>query len=114
MADSDQGEKSEQATDTRREEFRNRGQVAHSKEFASALFFLSAAGSLYMVSRFSFMHIHDVFNAVFGLDMVQTIRQGDPFEIVKIASFKVGIVLLPILAMAVLLGALSSICKLVF
>ena len=43
MADSEQEERSEQATDTRREEFRNRGQVAHSKEFATALFFLTAA-----------------------------------------------------------------------
>lgn len=114
MADSEQEERSEQATDSRREEFRNRGQVAHSKEFATAVFFLTAASSLYMVSRYSFGHIKDVFTYVFGLDMVYAVREGTSNDIVKMAFIKIGLVLTPILGMAVLLGALSTIMQIGF
>ncbi len=114
MADSDQGEKTEQATDTRREEFRDRGQVAHSREFSSALFFLAAAGSLYMVSRYSFKHIHDLFNYVYGLDMVLAVREGSHFDLVRFAAVKSAIVIAPILAVAVLIGTLSSVMQIGF
>ncbi len=114
MAESDQDEKTEQATDTRREEFRKRGQVAHSREFTSALFFLAAAGSLYMVSRFSFHNLLDIFNSVFGDDMVKAIRSGNHFDIVKLAAFKAGVVVAPILATAALLGASASIMQIGF
>ena len=42
----DQGEKTEQATDGRREEFRKRGQVAMTRELSTALFFMVSAGAL--------------------------------------------------------------------
>lgn len=114
MADSEKEEKTEQATDARREEFRNRGQVAHSREFASALFFLAAAGTLYFVSRYSFQHIQEVFNYVFGLDMVLAIREGSHADVVKFAAFKTALVVAPILTVAAVLGALSSIMQIGF
>jgi flagellar biosynthetic protein FlhB len=110
----DQEEKTEQATDARREEFRKRGQVAHSREAASAIFFLTAAGSLYIVSRFSFSNLLDIFNSVFGDDMVIAIREGNHFDIVKLAAMKAGMVVTPILATAGVLGALSSIMQIGF
>lgn len=114
MADSDQDEKTEQATDARREEFRNRGQVAHSKEFASAVFFLTAASSLYLVSRFSFGHILEVFNNVFGPDMVKAVREGHHLDLARLAAFKAAVVVAPILALFALLGALTSILQIGF
>jgi len=114
MASSDQEEKTEQATDARREEFRKRGQVAHSKEFASALFFLAAAGSIYMISQFAFHHIIEIFQAAFGKDMIQAVRQGDHGEVVKLAGLKSAIVLSPILLGAAVVGALSSIMQIGF
>ena len=107
----DQGEKTEQATDTRREEYRNRGQVAHSKEIASAIFFLAAAGSIYIISRYASKHIVELLQYTFGLDMIQAIREGNPTEAVKMAGFKLAVILTPILAGAGFLGALSSIMQ---
>lgn len=110
----DQEEKTEQATDARREDYRKRGQVAHSRELASAMFFLAAAGSLYMVSRYSFHHIADIFNYVFGPDMVQAVRAGNHVDIVKYSAYKAALVITPILGMAALLGFLSSVMQIGF
>lgn len=114
MADSDQDEKTEQATDARREEFRKRGQVAHSKELSSALFFLAASGSIYMISRYSAEHIVEIFRYTFGLDMIAAVREGNFTEALKMASFKGAVILFPILAGAALIGALSSIVQVGF
>jgi flagellar biosynthesis protein FlhB len=114
MAESDQGEKTEQATDARREEFRKRGQVAHSRELSSALFFLAASGSIYMISRYSASHIVDVFNYAFGLDMVKSVREGNFLEAGRMAAVKASFVLLPILVGAAVVGALSSIVQIGF
>ncbi|RYZ68761.1 MAG: flagellar biosynthesis protein FlhB, partial [Proteobacteria bacterium] len=51
MADED-SEKTEQATDARREDFRKRGQVAQTKELASCLILLTFAGGIYALGRF--------------------------------------------------------------
>ena len=110
----DQEERTEQATDSRREDFRKRGQVAHSRELSSAMFFLAAAGSLYMVSRYSFQHIADIFQYVFGLDMVMAVREGSHADILRFAAYKAALVITPILGMAALLGFLSSVMQIGF
>jgi flagellar biosynthetic protein FlhB len=59
MAESDEsGERSEEATDTRREEFRKRGEVAQSRELASALFFVLSAGFLLFAGSYFLEHAH--------------------------------------------------------
>lgn len=113
MADNDE-EKTEQATDARREEFRKRGQVAHSKEFASALFFLVASGSIYFTSRYASGHIIELFNHTFGLDMIQAVRIGDFTTAAKFAAQKAAFILVPILAVAGFIGAASSIMQVGF
>lgn len=104
-------ERTEQATDAKREEFRKRGQVAHSKEMASAVFFLAAAGSIYMISRFAYQHILEVFNFAFGKDMILAIRESRHSDIVKFAAMKAGIVMAPILVGAAVLGFLSTVLQ---
>jgi flagellar biosynthetic protein FlhB len=56
-SEADQGERSEEATQQRREDFRNRGQVAQSKEFSSVLLLFSAVLMIWVMSRFFFFHI---------------------------------------------------------
>ena len=60
----DQGDKTEQATDQRREEFRKRGQVAMTRELGSAVFFLVGAGLIYVSGRFFLHNIFEVFNKI--------------------------------------------------
>ncbi|MCB9025963.1 MAG: flagellar biosynthesis protein FlhB [Bdellovibrionaceae bacterium] len=66
MADSDQGEKTEDPTQQRRDDFRKRGQVAHTKELASVLIIFTAILSIWMLSRFFLVQITEVFEMSFG------------------------------------------------
>ena len=61
MAESDQGEKTEDPTQQRREDFRKRGQVAQSKEFASVLTILAALASVFFLGKFLLIQMNEVF-----------------------------------------------------
>jgi flagellar biosynthetic protein FlhB len=108
MADDEQGERSEQATDARREEFRKRGQVAHTRELGGALMLLVAAMSVYMLGRFFFSNLYDLFSHTLGPDLVQTIRQGDYSDILKFTGAKAIFLIFPVVGAATLLGVASS------
>lgn len=113
MAD-EGGEKSEQATDARREEFRKQGNVAHSKELASAILLLAAAGGMYAMGRFFFKNFYELFVYSFGPDMVETIRAGNFTEAFNMNGQKAFILIAPIMGIAGLLGAASSIAQIGF
>lgn len=113
MAD-EGGEKSEQATDARREEFRKQGNVAHSKELASAILLLAAAGGMYAMGRFFFKNFYELFVYSFGPDMVQTIREGNFSEAFRMNGEKCFILIAPVMGIAGLLGAASSIAQIGF
>lgn len=113
MADED-SERTEQATDTRREEFRKQGQVAHTRELASAFVLLASAGSVYVLSRFFFKNIYELFNFSLGQDMVQLIREGDITDALKVNAFKVLVLSAPVMLAAGIIGAASSIIQVGF
>ncbi|MGE5085965.1 MAG: flagellar biosynthesis protein FlhB [Bacillota bacterium] len=111
---SEDNEKTEQATDARREEFRKQGNVAHTKELASAVLLLAAAGSVYALGRFFFKNFYDLFQYSFGPDMVETIRHGDFTEAFRINGEKALILIAPVMGIAGILGAASSIVQVGF
>jgi flagellar biosynthetic protein FlhB len=100
----EQDEKTEQATDARREDFRRRGQVAHTKELASCLLLLASAGGVFVLSRFFFQNIHDVFTYSFGPQLVTTIRSGNFTEALRFSGEKMFMLIAPVMAVA---GAIS-------
>ncbi len=104
----EQGERSEQATDARREEFRKRGQVAHTRELGSALILLMVAMGLYVLGRFLFSNIFELFNYTLGPDLVKTIRQGEYSDLIKFVGYKALIMTLPLVCLATTLGVASS------
>lgn len=110
MADEDQ-EKTEQATDSRREEFRKRGQVAHSKELASALILLIGAGSIFMLSKFFLTQITEVFQFTLGADMVAAVRSGDLMTAMKMSGSKLAILIAPVLGIAFIVSIGSSVVQ---
>jgi flagellar biosynthetic protein FlhB len=114
VAADEQGERSEQATDTRREEFRKQGQVAHTRELASAFILLTSAAGIYALARFFFQNIYEVFNYSFGADMVRMIREGDVMDAVRFSSFKALILIAPVVGIAGLIAAASSIVQIGF
>lgn len=110
MAD-EQGERSEEATQQRRDEFRKRGQVAHSKELSTALFMIAASMTVYMISRFFFEELYFVFKYSFGPDMVVAARTGDLFTALKMSGEKIVILVLPVLVGAAIIGVASQVMQ---
>ena len=107
----EQGERSEEATQQRRDEFRKRGQVAHSKELSTALFMIAASMTVYMISRFFFHELNIAFQYSFGPDMVSAVRSGDLFTALRMSGEKIAILVLPVLAGAAVIGVASQVLQ---
>ena len=107
----DQGEKTEQATDARREEFRKRGQVAMTRELSTALFFLVTAGILYLASRFFLQNIFDVFKRTMGPELVNTIREGKLTETLSYIGYKLLILVAPVFLLSLVIGVASQLMQ---
>lgn len=114
MAADENGEKTEQATDARREDFRKKGNVAHTKELGSAVFLLAAAGGVYALGRFFFQNFFEIFQYSFGQQLVVTIREGNFTEALRFCGVKAMILMAPVLGIAGILGAASSILQVGF
>jgi flagellar biosynthetic protein FlhB len=104
-------EKTEEATQSRREDFRKRGQVVHSKELASALLLLASAGSIFILSKFFFSEISEIFRHTLGGDMVQAVRDGDLFTAMKMAGGKMFILIAPVLGISFIISVGSTVVQ---
>ncbi|MFZ4404529.1 MAG: flagellar biosynthesis protein FlhB [Pseudobdellovibrionaceae bacterium] len=114
MADEKDDEKTEEASQSRREDFRNRGQVVQTKELATALFLLIAAGSIYLLSQFFFKNIYELFNYAFGAEMTRLVHSGNIQEALRFGSLKVLLLCAPVLAIAFITSMASSIVQVGF
>lgn len=110
MAENDQ-EKTEEATQTRREDFRKRGQVAQSKELSSAIILLVSAGAIVFLSKFFFGELSELLRYSFGADMVSAVRGGDVTTAMRMAGGKLMLLLLPVMGIALIVGVGSSIVQ---
>lgn len=114
MAEEDQGERTEEATQTRRDDFRKRGQVAHTRELASSLVLLAAGGALVMLSRFFLSNLFDIFNYSFGSNMIDLVKEGHIVEALQFSGIKIIILVGPVLFAAMLIGVMSSVAQIGF
>ena len=116
MADDEDspGERTEEATQHRREEFKNDGQTAQSRDLGAALVLLTVTLVFYMGARTSLNGLGEVFESSF-LEMGQ-IGRGD-FSIekaIQIAKFSLKalmIILSPIIGGAFIIGVASSVMQ---
>jgi flagellar biosynthetic protein FlhB len=113
MAGDDQ-EKTEEATQTRRDEYRKRGQVAQTKELASCLFLLASVGAIYGLGRFFLLELSEIFHYAFGADMVQLVRSGEILEAGKVAGAKMFMLIAPVLAISLLISLASTVLQVGF
>lgn len=111
MADDEQGERTEQATDAKREEFRRRGQVASTRELGTALIFLFAAMFLNMFGRYYFQNIVGTFEHYFGSSLVAFIRSADISGAVAFLGLKIVFLLGPLFLLALVIGIGSQILQ---
>ena len=107
----DQGEKTEQATDSRREEYRKRGQVAMTKELGSAIFFLVAAGLIYISGRFFLHNMYEIFERAMGGELVRNIREGHISDVFLFLGTKLVILLGPVFGVALVIGVGSQVIQ---
>ncbi len=111
MANDEQGERTEQATDAKREEFRRRGQVASTRELATALVFLFAAMFLYMFGRYYFQNIVNTFEHFFGSSLVAYIRSSDVGGALAFVGLKMVYLLGPLFLVAIVIGVGSQVLQ---
>ncbi len=107
----DQEERTELATDAKREEFRKRGQVAMTRELSTALFFLVSAGTLYVASRFVLQNIAEIFERTMGGELIYQLREGKFNEILSYVGFKLLILAGPMMFVALIIGVASQIMQ---
>ena len=112
--DSDQGEKSEEATQARREDYRKRGQVAQTKELASALFILVGLGVIFSLSRFFFREISDLLTHSLGPDLAAAVRSGDILASVRFAGAKMAMLIAPVAGVGLIISVGSSLIQVGF
>lgn len=110
----DQEDRTEEATDARREEFRKKGQVVQTKELGSALILLSAAGGIYLLSKFFFQNIYEVFQFSFGDQMLELLQSGQLKEAVIFASVRLAFLILPVLGIGFVVSFFSSVAQVGF
>lgn len=110
MADEEQ-ERTEEATQTKRDEFRKQGQVAQSRELATAILLLASAGSILILSKYFFDNISSLFFHTMGIDLVDSVRSGDMFTALKLAGEKLIFLLAPVFAITLVVGVGSSVVQ---
>lgn len=111
MAEAQDNERSEEATQTRRDEYRKRGQVAQTRELGTALVLLFGAMSLSILSKPFMGQMADMFHGIFGANLVTMVREGDFVMASLIAGKTFAIVILPVLGITLLVGLGSSLIQ---
>ncbi len=107
----DQGEKTEEASDARREEFRKRGQVAMTRELSTAIFFLVAAGMMYVAGRYFLQNIFDVFDRAFGGELIAKVREGHINEVLGYVGLKLVLLTGPLFFVCLVIGVASQLMQ---
>ncbi len=74
---SDDQERTEEATQQRREDFRKRGQVAQTKELGSVLVLLTSALVLWFLGRFFLQQCAEIITQSLGPFLIEAARKGD-------------------------------------
>ena len=102
MADSD-AERSEAATEQRREDFRKRGQVAQTKELGSVLTLLSVALMMWFLGRFLLMQVSELIATSLTSFVVTAAREGDYVPAVIFGAKKAFFIGGPIVAILMMI-----------
>jgi flagellar biosynthesis protein FlhB len=114
VADDQQGEKTEDPTPQRREDFRRRGQVAQSKEISSVLILFAVALTIWALGRFFLQQILEIFTTTFTDYMVRGAREEDWRGVVQFVGIKGIQVVGPIAVIAWLMGIASTVVQIGF
>ena len=110
MADQDQ-EKTEEATQQRRDDFRKRGQVAHTRELGSVLVLLSSALIFWVLGRFFLTQLSEIITQSIGPFLIEAARNGDYVPATVFVIKKALLILTPLVGMLMIMGIGSSVVQ---
>lgn len=114
MAESDQQEKTEEATQQRREEFRRKGQVAQTRELATVLYLLAAFVIFWLSGSYFFGQIASLWSHTFESTIKEAL-EGAALATVLIFYVKEGLFLLaPIVLVFMVVGVSASLLQVGF
>lgn len=113
MAD-DQQERTEEATQQRRDDFRKRGQVAQTRELASVLVLLGSALLFWGLGRFTLEQVSELITFILGPNLVEAVRTEEVAPLVLFAVKKMLFLGGPILLMLMLLTGISTVVQVGF
>lgn len=111
MADEQDSEKTEEATQARRDDFRKKGQVAQTRELGTALLLIFGALAVYALSKMFLQEMFDFFQTTYGENLVAAIRSGDMLTASVLAGKTFAILASPILGIALFIGLGSSLIQ---
>lgn len=110
MAEEDQ-ERTEEATQQRRDDFRKRGQVANTRELSSVLVLLGSAMVLWFLGRFFMEQMSEIITQSIGPFLVDAARHGD-YKPAAIFIFKKAIMVVgPFVGIMMVMGVASSVLQ---
>lgn len=104
MAENESGERTEEPTQQRREDFRKRGQVVQSREISSLLILLSGLICMGILGKFFFSRASNLFRSFFSFSIKEGSWQNDFILMFQETAF----ILLPILFVFWTISFLSS------
>lgn len=114
MAESSDNEKTEDPTPQRREDFRKRGQVAQSREFASVFVLLTSLMAMWLLGRFFLEQIHQVFTRSFSDYVLSGSRDEDWIPAAQFAATKSVLIVGPLAGLLWLVNVASSVVQIGF
>ena len=114
MAEMDDAERTEDPTPQRREDFRNRGQVAQSREFSSVFVLLFSVIAFWLLGRFFLREVYEIFARSFTDFLTTSGRQGDWVPALKFAFTKAVLIVAPLGGLLWLLNVMSSVVQIGF
>lgn len=107
----DQQERTEEATQQRREDFRKRGQVAQTRELASVFVLLGTALLFWALGRFALQQVSELLTYILGPNLVEAVRQNQVAPIVIFAVKKMALLGGPVILMLLLLSVISTVVQ---
>ncbi|MDZ4662074.1 MAG: flagellar biosynthesis protein FlhB [Pseudomonadota bacterium] len=111
MSEVDDSEKTEEATPLRREEFRNRGQVAQTKELSAVFMLFGLTILFWFLGRFMLEQFFLLFTELFGDGLVRSVKHGFDYSLIKLCVIKGLLIVGPMLGIIFLLTVASSVVQ---
>ncbi len=112
--ENDLQEKTEEATQQRRDDFRKQGQVAQTRELASAFALFGFALLIYFMGRMFVEQFFEIYNHLYNKQFLATVASGNIFPALSFAFKQIFLITLPVYILLFVLGLASSVFQIGF